>query len=73
MSYVTTPKTWGCEMNIQVEQRSVYGTVKFYPVNELAEQFTRLMKQKTFDVQNLKDIKRMGVSVEVIVPTIEEI
>ena len=26
-------------MTIQVEQRNVYGSIKFYPVNQLAEQF----------------------------------
>lgn len=50
-------------MNIIVEQRSVYGNTKFYPVNELAQRFADLMRQKTFDVQNLADIKRMGMTV----------
>jgi hypothetical protein len=57
-------------MIIQVEQRNVYGAIKFYPVNELGEQFARLMKQKTFDAGNLRDIKRMGVDIEVQVPSI---
>ena len=57
-------------MNIQVEQRNVYGSIKFYPVNELAEQFARLMKQKTFDAGNLRDIKRMGIDIEVQVQSI---
>jgi hypothetical protein len=57
-------------MTIQVEQRNVYGSIKFYPVNELAEQFARLMKQKTFDAGNLRDIKRMGIDIEVQVQSI---
>ena len=57
-------------MTIQVEQRNVYGSIKFYPVNQLAEQFAALMKQKTFDAGNLADIKRMGINIEVRVPTI---
>jgi hypothetical protein len=57
-------------VNIQVEQRNVYGSIKFYPVNELAEQFARLMKQKTFDAGNLRDIKRMGIDIEVQVQSI---
>jgi hypothetical protein len=57
-------------MNIQVEQRNVYGSIKFYPVNELAEQFARLMKQKTFDAGNLRDIKHMGIDIEVQVQSI---
>ena len=58
-------------MNIQVEQRNVYGSIKFYPVNELAEQFAALMKQKTFDAGNLRDIKRMGIDIEVQVQSIK--
>jgi hypothetical protein len=58
-------------MTIQVEQRNVYGSIKFYPVNELAEQFAQLMKQKTFDAGNLRDIKRMGIDIEVQVQSIK--
>jgi len=58
-------------MTIQVEQRNVYGSIKFYPINELAEQFARLMKQKTFDAGNLRDIKRMGIDIEVQVQSIK--
>ena len=50
-------------MNIIVEQRNVYGNIKFYPVNELAQRLATLMRQKTFDVQNLADIKGMGMTV----------
>ena len=50
-------------MNVIVEQRSVYGSIKFYPVNDLAQKFADLMKQKTFDARNLFDIKELGVTV----------
>ena len=50
-------------MNIIVEQKNVYGNIKFYPVNDLAQQFAELILQKTFDVQNLADIKRMGMTI----------
>jgi hypothetical protein len=50
-------------MNIIVEQRVVYGNFKFYPVNDLAQKFADLMRQKTFDVQNLADIKGMGMTI----------
>ena len=52
-------------MTIQVQQKNIYGSIKFYPVNELAAQFARLMKQKTFDEANLREIKAMGVAIEV--------
>jgi hypothetical protein len=58
-------------MTVQVEQRNVYGSIKFYPVNELSEQFAALMKQKTFDAGNLRDIKRMGIDIEVQVQSIK--
>lgn len=57
-------------MNFIVEQRSVYGNVKFYPVNDLAQKFADLMKQKTFDARNLFDIKELGVTVIVDQKTI---
>ena len=57
-------------MNVIVEQRSVYGNIKFYPVNDLAQKFADLMKQKTFDARNLFDIKNMGVTVIVDQKTI---
>jgi len=55
-------------MIIQVEQRNVYGSIKFYPINQLAIQFAALMGQKTFDAANLKEIKALGVSVEIAAP-----
>ena len=53
-------------MVIQVEQRSVYGNIKFYPVNTPASGLAALMKQRTFDVQNLAAIKRRGLDIEVL-------
>lgn len=53
-------------MVIQVEQRSVYGNIKFYPVNTTASGLAALMKQKTFDAQNLRDIHRMGMEIDVV-------
>ena len=57
-------------MNVIVEQRAVYGNIKFYPVNDLAQKFAALMRQKTFDARNLFDIKNMGVTVIVDQKTI---
>ena len=57
-------------MNVIVEQRNVYGSIKFYPVNDLAQKFADLMKQKTFDARNLFDIKELGVTVIVDQKTI---
>lgn len=57
-------------MNVIVEQRNVYGNIKFYPVNDLAQKFADLMKQKTFDARNLFDIKELGITVIVDQKTI---
>ena len=57
-------------MNIIVEQKNVYGNIKFYPVNDLAQKFAALMRQKTFDARNLFDIKNMGVTVVIDQKTI---
>ena len=57
-------------MTIQVEQRSIYGQIKFYPLNPLAAQFAALIRQKTFDAQNLADIKAMGVAVVITAPVV---
>lgn len=57
-------------MNIIVEQRSVYGNIKFYPVNDLAQKFANLMQRKTFDAQNLFDIKDLGFTVMIDQKTI---
>ena len=57
-------------MNVIVEQRSVYGNIKFYPVNDLAQKFADLMQRKTFDARNLFDIKELGVTVIVDQKTI---
>jgi hypothetical protein len=57
-------------MNVIVEQRSVYGSIKFYPVNDLAQKFADLMKQKTFDARNFFDIKDLGVTVVIDQKTI---
>ena len=54
-------------MNIQVEQRNIYGCIKYYPLCEQGKQLAALMKQKTFDARNLSDIRKMGITVGVTV------
>ena len=52
-------------MEMVVEQKNLYGTVRFYPVNLLAQQFANLMGRMTFDIGHLKRIKEMGITVDV--------
>ncbi len=57
-------------MVIEVEQRNVYGNIKFYPVNDTAQRVAALMRQKTFDAQNLRDISGIGMTIEVQQPAL---
>lgn len=50
---------------IIVKQRDIYGSIRFYPINDLAQKFANLMRQKTFDAGNLREIKDMGVEIEI--------
>jgi hypothetical protein len=52
-------------MVMVVERKEHYGTVRFYPVNHLAQQFANLMGRMTFDIGHLKRIKEMGITVDV--------
>lgn len=52
-------------MEMVVERKEQYGTVRFYPVNHLAQQFANLMGRMTFDIGHLKRIKEMGINVDV--------
>jgi hypothetical protein len=57
-------------MVIEVEQRNVYGNIKFYPMNDTAQRVAALMRQKTFDAQNLRDIAGIGMTIEVQQPAL---
>lgn len=52
-------------MELIVEQKVQYGTVRFYPVNNTAQKFADLMGRMTFDIGHLKRIKEIGLHVEV--------
>lgn len=52
-------------MEVVVMQKTQYGTVRFYPVNLMAQQFANLMGRTTLDVEQLKRIKEMGISVDI--------
>lgn len=52
-------------MTIVVKQRDIYGNIRFYPINDMAQRFANLMRQKTFDAGNLREIKDMGVEIEI--------
>lgn len=48
---------------ITIEDRIVFGQVKYYPACPKAQIFADMLGQTTFTVQNLKHILRLGVEV----------
>jgi len=52
-------------MQMVVERKDHYGTIRFYPMNETAQKFADLMGRMTFDIGHLKRIKDIGVDVQV--------
>lgn len=56
-------------MKIQVKIKNVYGKESIYPVCKLAQQFAALVQQKTLTSREIKLIKEMGYSIEVIQET----
>jgi hypothetical protein len=51
---------------VQVEQKSVYGVVKFYPHNDLAFGMAEFKGQKTLTQSDIKMLKEMGFQVELM-------
>ena len=48
-----------------IEQRSNYGAVTFYPVNEEAHIFAEIARTKTLTVDVIKLAKKLGYEIEV--------
>jgi len=51
---------------VVVLQKTQYGSIRFYPVNEVAQKFADLMGRQTFDAGNLKRVKDIGFQVKVV-------
>lgn len=56
---------------IQVELRSVYGNKLLYPVNDTAKKFAKLLGVKTFNRQQVEDMKSLGYTVGQVVAEIK--
>lgn len=56
-------------MKIQVKIKNVYGKQTVYPVCKLGQQFAALAKQKTLTDYEIRLIKEMGYSIEVVQET----
>lgn len=53
-------------MQVEVKEKNVYGVIRLYPANDIAELFTELLNKKTLEERDLLIIKKMGYSVNVI-------
>ena len=54
------------EQSINVEIKNVYGNDLIYPINEVGMKFACLLKKKTLTKDELKIIKELGFTIEVI-------
>lgn len=52
-------------MELVVLQKTQYGQIRFYPVNDTAQKFANLMGRMTFDAGHLKRIKDIGLEINV--------
>ena len=53
--------------SLEVSPREVYGNLLYYPANDLAFKFLKLVTGKTFSIANLKVIESLGYEVKMTV------
>ena len=53
-------------MKIEVSIKNVYGVERIYPMCKISNSFTRLMRKRTLDRDEIQEIKSMGYTVEVV-------
>jgi|TARA_R100001463_G_scaffold56473_2_gene108538 hypothetical protein len=51
---------------IKVSIKNVYGVERIYPQCKISKSFSRLMRKRTFDREEIQEIKTMGYSVQVV-------
>lgn len=51
-------------MVIEIETKSVYGTVKFYPANEAAKTLAAIAGKTTLTVRDIQLARKLGHTVE---------
>ena len=57
-------------MQIKVSIKTVYEVERIYPKCKISTSFSRLMRKKTFDREEIQEIKTMGYTVEVVTETL---
>jgi len=53
-------------MEIKVSIKTVYGVERIYPQCKISQSFSRLMRKRTFDREEIQEIKSMGYEIQVI-------
>jgi hypothetical protein len=53
-------------MKLQITTNDKFGTQRFYPMNETALNFCKLLEQKTLTAEDLVCIKALGFEIEEI-------
>lgn len=53
-------------MEIKVSIKNVYGIERIYPQCKISQSFSRLMRKRTFDREEIQEIKSMGYEIQVI-------
>lgn len=53
-------------MQVQIQIKTVYGNVTYYPVNETAKRFATIAGTKTLSIANIKHIQALGFAVEYV-------
>lgn len=53
-------------MQVQIQIKTVYGNVTYYPVNDAAKRFAAIAGTKTLSVSTIKNIKALGFEVEYV-------
>ena len=57
-------------LKIKVSIKNVYGVERIYTKCKISTSFSRLMRKRTFDREEIQEIKTMGYSVEVVTETL---
>ena len=57
-------------MEIKVSIKTVYGVERIYPKCKISTSFSKLMRKKTFDREEIQEIITLGYSVEVVTETL---
>lgn len=53
-------------MKLELREKTLYGRICYYPVNDTAIKMAQFIKQKTFTPTQVMDLKSVGFEIQVI-------